>query len=118
EHQAALAAGADAERARVLEALRMTGWNLSRAAARLGVPRNTLSYRMEKLRLGPRDIPAGPAPPPSGAPPPRARPAATRARPRGPPGGPPRLPQSGRGAGDRGGHPVGAAPGGVAPGPP
>jgi DNA-binding NtrC family response regulator/tetratricopeptide (TPR) repeat protein len=67
ERQAALVAGADTERARVVEALRTTGWNLSRAAARLGVPRNTLRYRMEKLGLGPRDTPAEPVPAASGS---------------------------------------------------
>jgi DNA-binding NtrC family response regulator/tetratricopeptide (TPR) repeat protein len=53
ERRAAAEADASAERARLLEALRGTRWNLSRAAARLGVPRNTLRYRMEKLGLGP-----------------------------------------------------------------
>jgi transcriptional regulator with AAA-type ATPase domain/tetratricopeptide (TPR) repeat protein len=36
------------ERARIEEALRADGWNLSRAAAHLGLPRNTLRYRMER----------------------------------------------------------------------
>ena len=36
------------ERARIEEALRADGWNISRAAARLGLPRNTLRYRMER----------------------------------------------------------------------
>ncbi len=47
-------AGGSAERTRLLEALSETDWNLSRAAARLGIPRNTLRYRMEKhgLRRG------------------------------------------------------------------
>ena len=35
------------ERARIEEALRADGWNISRAAAR-GLPRNTLRYRMER----------------------------------------------------------------------
>ena len=36
------------ERARIEEALRADGWNISRAAAHLGLPRNTLRYRMER----------------------------------------------------------------------
>src|SRR5262249_45950341 len=62
ERRAALEADADTERTRLLEALRTTGWNLSRAAARLGVPRNTLRYRMEKLELSQRSPVAAPAP--------------------------------------------------------
>lgn len=50
--RALVEAEAEAERSRLLEALRATTWNLSRAAARLGVPRNTLRYRMDKLGLG------------------------------------------------------------------
>jgi transcriptional regulator with AAA-type ATPase domain/tetratricopeptide (TPR) repeat protein len=38
----------EVERERLQEALELTGWNLSHAAARLGIPRNTLRYRMEK----------------------------------------------------------------------
>src|SRR5262249_34631864 len=38
-------------RERLLEVLEQTNWNLSRAAARLGVPRNTLRYQLEKLGL-------------------------------------------------------------------
>ena len=41
------------ERAHLLEALRQTGWNITRAAARLGVSRNTLRYRIEKHALRP-----------------------------------------------------------------
>jgi transcriptional regulator with AAA-type ATPase domain/tetratricopeptide (TPR) repeat protein len=44
---------------RLLEALRQTDWNISRAAALLGVSRNTLRYRMEKHGLSP-----GVSPPP------------------------------------------------------
>ncbi|HEV8585690.1 MAG TPA: sigma 54-interacting transcriptional regulator [Methylomirabilota bacterium] len=40
------------ERERLLEALRATGGNVSRAAVRLGLSRNTLRYRMERLELG------------------------------------------------------------------
>jgi DNA-binding NtrC family response regulator/tetratricopeptide (TPR) repeat protein len=43
------------ERAAVMAALRETEWNISRAAARLGVPRNTLRYRMERLGVVPED---------------------------------------------------------------
>ena len=60
ERQSALEAGADADRARVVEALRTTRWNLSRAAALLGIPRNTLRYRMEKLGLSQRGPVTGP----------------------------------------------------------
>ena len=44
----------DVERQHLLAALEATGWNVTRAAARLGVSRNTLRYRMEKhgLRSG------------------------------------------------------------------
>ena len=42
---------ASLERARIEEALRADGWNISRAAARLGLPRNTLRYRMERHGL-------------------------------------------------------------------
>ncbi len=44
-----------AERERLLEALRETGGNLSRAATLLQIPRNTLRYRMERhgLRVPP-----------------------------------------------------------------
>src|SRR4029453_8445245 len=55
ERRTGIEAGADAERARLLEALRTGRWSLARAAVRLGIPRNTLRYRMEKLSLSPRD---------------------------------------------------------------
>jgi two-component system NtrC family response regulator len=41
------------ERAAVLEALRASGWNRSRAARRLGVPRHILLYRMKKFEITP-----------------------------------------------------------------
>ncbi len=41
------------ERGRLLEALRQTGWNVSRAAERLGISRNQVRYRIEKYRLRP-----------------------------------------------------------------
>jgi transcriptional regulator with AAA-type ATPase domain/tetratricopeptide (TPR) repeat protein len=39
------------ERRQLLEVLKAAAWNFSRAAARLGVPRNTLRYRAERLGL-------------------------------------------------------------------
>ncbi len=42
---------ASLERARIEEALRAEEWNISRAAARLGLPRNTLRYRMVRHGL-------------------------------------------------------------------
>jgi DNA-binding NtrC family response regulator/tetratricopeptide (TPR) repeat protein len=42
----------EAERDRLLAVLGEVKWNLSRAAAQLGIPRNTLRYRMEKHGLG------------------------------------------------------------------
>jgi DNA-binding NtrC family response regulator/tetratricopeptide (TPR) repeat protein len=42
---------AQAERQRLHEALTETRWNIARAAARLGMPRNTFRYRMEKHGL-------------------------------------------------------------------
>ena len=47
---------ASVERARLDEALRAEGWNISRAAARLGIPRNTLRYRMERHGLFEGDL--------------------------------------------------------------
>jgi DNA-binding NtrC family response regulator/tetratricopeptide (TPR) repeat protein len=41
----------DFERSQLLAALESTDWNLSRSAVRLGIPRNTLRYRMQKLAL-------------------------------------------------------------------
>jgi hypothetical protein len=49
-------------------ALAETGWNISRAAARLGIARNTLRARMDRVGLGP----GRPAGRPPGAPPPGA----------------------------------------------
>jgi DNA-binding NtrC family response regulator/tetratricopeptide (TPR) repeat protein len=48
-----------AERAHLHEALEATGWNVSRAAARLGISRNTIRYRIDKHGLRP----GAPAPP-------------------------------------------------------
>ena len=41
------------ERAHLIDALSETRWNIARAAARLGMPRGTLRYRIEKLGLRP-----------------------------------------------------------------
>jgi two-component system NtrC family response regulator len=41
----------EAEKAIVLEALRRSGWNQTRAAQLLKVPRHLLLYRMEKFAL-------------------------------------------------------------------
>jgi DNA-binding NtrC family response regulator/tetratricopeptide (TPR) repeat protein len=54
------------ERAHLVEALRQTGGNVTRAAARLGISRDTLRYRMMKHGLG-RDEAGRPAPPRSRA---------------------------------------------------
>src|SRR5262249_7096684 len=41
------------ERVHLIDALSETRWNIARAAARLGIPRGTLRYRIEKLGLRP-----------------------------------------------------------------
>jgi transcriptional regulator with AAA-type ATPase domain/tetratricopeptide (TPR) repeat protein len=46
------------ERAQLLDALSATGWNISRAAERLGLPRNTLRYRLERHGLDAEGPPA------------------------------------------------------------
>jgi transcriptional regulator with AAA-type ATPase domain/tetratricopeptide (TPR) repeat protein len=56
EPRAAIAGGdaeAESERQVLLDVLRATEWNFTRAAARLGLPRNTLRYRAERLGLTP-----------------------------------------------------------------
>jgi DNA-binding NtrC family response regulator/tetratricopeptide (TPR) repeat protein len=55
------------ERAHLVEALRQTGGNVTRAAARLGISRDTLRYRMSKHGLG-REEADRPVPPRSRAP--------------------------------------------------
>ncbi|MBI4610123.1 MAG: sigma 54-interacting transcriptional regulator [Candidatus Rokubacteria bacterium] len=44
------------ERAHLLEALRESDWNITRAASRLGISRNTLRYRIEKHGLRPGGV--------------------------------------------------------------
>src|SRR5262249_36061559 len=44
----------DFERKRLTEALRESGGNITVAATRLGLPRNTLRYRLAKLGVGPQ----------------------------------------------------------------
>jgi transcriptional regulator with AAA-type ATPase domain/tetratricopeptide (TPR) repeat protein len=46
------------ERERLLAALAESSWNLSRAAAALGMPRNTLRYRIARHGLRPPETPA------------------------------------------------------------
>jgi DNA-binding NtrC family response regulator/tetratricopeptide (TPR) repeat protein len=41
----------DVERARLLDALEQSGGNITRAATRLGIPRNTLRYRLDRHGL-------------------------------------------------------------------
>ena len=50
-------AEAEGERRVLLDVLETTGWNFTRAAARLGLPRNTLRYRAERLGLAPEGHP-------------------------------------------------------------
>src|SRR5262249_51374983 len=59
----------------IRSALEQTGWNLSRTAARLGIARNTLRVRIEKLGLRPGGAPSS-APPRAPAPRPPRPPAA------------------------------------------
>jgi transcriptional regulator with AAA-type ATPase domain/tetratricopeptide (TPR) repeat protein len=68
EAPATVAAAYDgpSERAQLLEALRASDWNISRAAERLGIPRNTLRYRLERHGLaadGPAERRRGGRPP-------------------------------------------------------
>jgi DNA-binding NtrC family response regulator/tetratricopeptide (TPR) repeat protein len=53
ERRASRETDAEEERERLLTVLRAVKWNISRAAAQLGIPRNTLRYRMEKHGLSP-----------------------------------------------------------------
>jgi DNA-binding NtrC family response regulator/tetratricopeptide (TPR) repeat protein len=52
---------ADVEREHLLRALEATDWNVTRAAAQLGVSRNTLRYRIEKHGLHPGTSAARPS---------------------------------------------------------
>jgi DNA-binding NtrC family response regulator/tetratricopeptide (TPR) repeat protein len=92
---------ANVERARLLDALHQTNWNITRAAATLGVSRDTLRYRIQKHDLRPQtplprrprqtrrpegaptaspaEPPAAPAPAVPAAPPPAPPPAAVPA---------------------------------------
>ena len=53
-------AGIGDEREDLVRALRETGWNISQAAARLGLTRNTIRYRIDKYAVAPEK--ARPAP--------------------------------------------------------
>jgi DNA-binding NtrC family response regulator/tetratricopeptide (TPR) repeat protein len=74
-------AEAEHERRLLLEVLRATGWNFTRAAARLGLPRNTLRYRVERLGLTPEGPPERRR---GGRPPAASRPAVLPERPAAP----------------------------------
>ncbi len=51
------------ERDELIVALHEADWNISRAAARLGIPRNTVRYRIAKHRLSRGATPTAPPPP-------------------------------------------------------
>ena len=51
------------EQEHLIQALHETNWNLSRAAARLGIARNTLRYRIKKHGLQPDVLPQSTRPP-------------------------------------------------------
>jgi tetratricopeptide (TPR) repeat protein len=75
--ESARIAAEGSDRAQLLEALRDSQWNLSRTAARLGITRNTVRYRVEKYGLRP-EMPtsasaSGPPEPPPAPPLPAAR---------------------------------------------
>jgi DNA-binding NtrC family response regulator/tetratricopeptide (TPR) repeat protein len=53
----------EVERARIRQALQATGWNISHAAERLGVTRNTLRYRLTKYGLRASSGPTEPSAP-------------------------------------------------------
>jgi DNA-binding NtrC family response regulator/tetratricopeptide (TPR) repeat protein len=61
EPRARTETGRGAERERLVDALRETDWNISRAATRLGLSRNTLRYRLEKYGLQSSRAARGPA---------------------------------------------------------
>ncbi len=60
------------ERRDLLDVLTSAGWNFTHAAARLGVPRNTLRYRAERLGLAPDGAKARRGGRPAGRPAPSA----------------------------------------------
>src|SRR5262245_9434361 len=78
--------GEVAERERLLQALRETDWNVSRAAILLGVGRNTVRYRITKFGLRP-----GSEAEPPRRPPPESRPSPAPPRPVEEPVAPPRA---------------------------
>ena len=41
----------EAEKKLIMEALEKTGWNKTKAAKRLGVPRHVLIYRLKKFEI-------------------------------------------------------------------
>jgi DNA-binding NtrC family response regulator/predicted ATPase len=64
-------AGGELDGARIAEVLRETGWNVSRAAARLGLSRSALRYRIDRHGLTPErsgesGLPPAPSDPPAG----------------------------------------------------
>jgi len=65
----------------ILAALEQTGWNLSRTAARLGIARNTLRVRIDKLGIRQHGGARSSAPQRAAPPPPRPAAAATPAAP-------------------------------------
>jgi non-specific serine/threonine protein kinase len=54
-------AGAEVEAQRIAQVLRETGWNVSRAATRLGLARSALRYRIDKHGLSPERASASPS---------------------------------------------------------
>jgi DNA-binding NtrC family response regulator/predicted ATPase len=69
-------AGREVQAERIAQVLRDTGWNISRAAARLGLTRSALRYRIDKHALTP-ERPAAPAGLPAASAAPAAGPTAT-----------------------------------------
>jgi len=83
----------DDERETLLRTLQDTDWNISRTAERLGLTRNKVRYRIEKLRLRPGSAsPTAPSPTPNAAPAEAiTRPVDAPAAPSAPPFSPARL---------------------------
>ncbi|MGH7353191.1 MAG: sigma 54-interacting transcriptional regulator [Candidatus Rokuibacteriota bacterium] len=61
-------AASQATRERLAEALRVTGWNISRASAHLGIARNTVRARIQRYGLRPEAAPTAGDGPGAGAP--------------------------------------------------